>query len=107
MKGWKQAYTMGYENVVIVELDIPDDALLRHTERFGLAKDFYTCDKAKVASISSFDKKHFVTKARSLRSQKFVYTVGEEVYSKVENDIGDRPGIYFFKTREQAEKYEY
>ena len=107
MKGWKQAYTRNYENLVIVELDIPQDASVKYIKKFGSTKNIYLSNKAIVSSISSFDNKHSVNTARSLRDSKFFYKVGDEVCAKDNRDIGRKPGIYFFKSREEAVKYEY
>ena len=107
MKGWKQAYTVGFENLVIVELDIPEDAIVENIRQYGFTKDIYLTDKATVMSVSSFDDKYRVDIARSLRDPDFRYRVGEEIHSKINEDLGNNPGIYFFKTREEAVKYEY
>lgn len=107
MKGWKQAYTAGYENLVIVELDIAEDAQIKHIKKYGFLKNFYTCDKATVASISSFDGLHHVDKAISLKALGFWYEIGKEVNAIKDESLGDRPGIYFFSTREDAVNYEF
>jgi len=107
MIGWKQAYTSGYENLVIVELDIPQDAKVEYIGKYGDTDGIYLCDKATVLSVSSFDKKHSVNIARSLKDCHFKYKVGEEVRAEIDETLGDRSGIYFFKTREEAVKYEF
>lgn len=107
MIGYKQAYTLGYENVVIVKLDIPDDAKIGHVRQYGCTKDFYLCDKAIVLSITSFDGKHRVKRARSMKDSGFIYTVGQEVRAEFDCSVGSQAGIYFFKTREKAVEYEY
>jgi len=107
MIGYKQAYTLGYENIVIVKLFIPEDAKITRVKEYGCAKDFYFCDKASVISITSFDSRHRVKKARSMKDSGFIYEVGKEVSARYECSIGERAGIYFFKTRKQAKGYEF
>ena len=107
MNGYKQAYTLDYNNVVIVELDIPDDAKVIHTKTYGLAKDLYRCDRARVVAITSFDGRHRVSEAISMKDGRFRYRVGEMAYAQKNESIGKRPGIYFFRTRQKAIDYEY
>ena len=107
MIGWKQGYTLGYENIVLIKLEIPDDAKVVHVKQYGTTKDFYYCDKASVKRITSFDGKHRVRWARSMKDGDFKYHVGEEVHARFDCGIGKQAGIYFFKTRKQAKEYEY
>ena len=107
MIGWKQGYTIGYENVVIIKLEIPDDAKVVHVKQYGCTKDFYYCDKARVLSITSFDGKHRVRQARSMKDSGFIYTVGDEAYAVFDYGIGSQAGIYFFGTRKKAKDYEF
>lgn len=108
MIGWKQAYTVGYENIVLVKLEIPDDAKVGHINKYGYTKDIYFADKAKVLSITSFDGKHRVREAISMKvGSDFKYRVGEMSVAKKEPDAGNRTGIYFFATKEQALKYQF
>lgn len=107
MIGYKQAYTLGYENIVIVKLFIPEDAKITHVKEYGCTKDFYFCDKASVMSITSFDSRHRVKKARSMKDSGFIYEVGKEVSAKYGCSIGKQAGIYFFKTRKKAKGYEF
>lgn len=107
MTGWKQAYTLNYENIVLVKLDIPDDAKLRHVKKYGLTNDSYLCNRARVLSISSFDGKHRLKRARSLRDVNFFYEVGKVVVANKNKELGHHPGIHFFMTREQALAYTY
>ena len=107
MIGWKQAYTLGYENVVLVKLDIPDDAKVAHVRQYGCTKDFYYCDKAHVVSIKSLDGKHSVSKARSMKDSSFKYEVGKEINARYDCSIGSQAGIYFFRTKKQALEYQF
>lgn len=107
MTGWKQAYTLDRRCPVLVELAIPDDARLRHIPRYGSTRDIWTCDRATVVSITSLDGSRSFQKAASLKAYDFFYEVGKEVVALKDESLGNRPGIYFFKTREQAINYEY
>ena len=107
MKCYKQAYTIGFENLVIVELDVPEDAKVEYIGRYGDTENVYRCDKARVISISSFDGKHSVDIARSFHDIHFRYKVGEEVHANYNDYYGTKPGIYFFKSREEAVRYEH
>ena len=107
MTGWKQAYTLDRRYPVLVELDIPDDTRLRHIPQYGLTRDIWTCDRATVVSITSLDGRYTLRKAVSMKSPGFIYEVGKEVVAERDRNIGDAPGIYFVKTKEQTLKYEY
>lgn len=108
MIGWKQAYTVGYDNIVLVKLEIPDDAKVGHVDKYGDTEDIYYADKAKTLSITSFDGKHRVREAISMKvGGRFKYRIGEISVAKEERDFGNRPGIYFFATKEQALKYQF
>lgn len=107
MKGWKQAYTPCRRFVVLVELDIPEDARVSHLPKYGLTKDIWITDKAKVVSVTSLDGKHSVPEAASMKSLDFKYEVGKMVVAEKDRSLGNRPGIYFFKTKEQAQKYQF
>ena len=107
MTGWKQAYTLDRRCPVLVELAIPDDARLRHIPRYGSTRDIWTCDRAMVVSITSLDGRHTLRKAVSMKSPDFIYEVGKEAVAERDRGLGDTPGIYFFKTKEQTLEYEY
>lgn len=107
MTGWKQAYTLDRRYPVLVELAIPDDARLRHIPRYGLTMDIWTCDRATVVSITTLDGRYSGKKAVSMKSLNFIYEVGKEVVAERDRNLGNTPGIYFFKTKEQALEYEY
>lgn len=107
MKGWKQAYHLSYRTTLLVELDIPDDARLRHIKQYGLTENIWVCQRATVVSITSLDGSRSFQKAASLKAYDFFYEVGKEVVALKDESLGNRPGIYFFKTREQAINYEY
>ena len=106
MNGYKKAYTIDYNNVVIVKLDIPDEAKVIHTKAYGLTKDLYRCDRAKVVAITSLDGRHRVSEAVSMKDSHFRYRVGEMAYAQKNRSIGNRPGIYFFSTKQKAIDYE-
>lgn len=105
MIGWKQAYTTDLCNIVLVKLEIPEDAKVKHVERYGETKDFYRCDKAKVLSITSVDGKHRVKRARSMKDTLFTYEVGKEVYAKKDPTYGREFGIHFFTEKQKAIDY--
>ena len=107
MTGWKQAYHLSYRTTVLVELDIPDDVRLRHIKRYGLTEDIWVCQRATVVSITSLDGSRSFQKALSLKSHGFVYETGKEVVALKDERLGNHPGIYFFKTRQQAIDYQF
>ena len=110
MIGYKQAYTINHENIVLVKLDIPDELNIHHIKQYGDTKDFYYCNSARVISITSFDCRHRVKMARSMKDPSFIYEVGKVVVARSNDDIyalGNQKGIYFFKTRKQAKEYNF
>lgn len=114
MLAWKQAYTMDLENIVLVKLDIPDDARVCHVSKGEMQCDRYRCDKALVLEISSFDGKHHVHRARSLRNdadnKPVIYEVGKMAYPNKFCGNKRKPfgeGLYFFYDRQQALDYIY
>ena len=109
MIGWKQAYTLDRYNIVLVKLDIPDDTkVYQPRKKWQREAGHWCCDKARVLSITSLDGKRRVRDAVSMKDGNFLYRVGETVtLGKQDISYGLCPGIYFFKTKQQAIKYEF
>ena len=107
MIGWKQALTLGRQNIVIVELEIPDDAVVLEVKNIKTGKSYLTTDYAITKSIQSPDGKHSVDMAVSLKDGHTYYEVGEMTFMNFDSSIGRVAGIYFFLTRQEAVDYVY
>ena len=114
MTGWKLG-RYG-ENVVLIELSIPNDARIHHIrKRKGFDSDRYRCDKAFVNHITSLDGKHEAPWAESLylkmdlksgEFHKVTYEVGKMAHPNGFDPKGlFGRGIYFFDTKEKAINY--
>jgi len=97
---------LGYKrcfNDLLVQLLIPADA-----KRSSGTSNACRCDKAKVLTIKSFDRKQNVQEAWSVVDENFVYRVGEYVSVSDFNDdrwMESTTGIHFWMTREEAYSY--
>lgn len=114
MNGWKLG--MYGPNVVLIELEIPTDARVKHIRKTpALDDDRYRCDKALVKRITSLDGRHVVDCATSLypkfddetgRYNTVTYRVGEIALSNGFDSRGRfGRGIYFFDTKDKAINY--
>ena len=113
MIGWKKAYKENVDDVCIVKLSIPKKARIVQTP-----KGYWRCSEAKVLGIHSIDGRKEYTIARSMKDTSFKYITGLRARSDFDLSIcscyfcGDPiresgPGIYFFKTLQEAIDYEY
>ena len=107
MIGWKQAYNLRRTCIVLVKLEIPDGEKIVRVRKFGLTQNFYRCERARVLDITTLDGTEHGRKAVSLRDADFFYEVGKEVYARRDRFLGRHPGIHFFASKEEAQRYEY
>lgn len=97
---------LGYKlcfNYRLVQLLIPADA-----KRSSATASTCRCNKAKVLSIKSSDRKQSFTEACAFVDQNFIYRVGEVAYASGFNEnrwVDSTTGIHFFMTEQEALAY--
>ena len=105
MIGWKQGYTLDRNYLVLIKLYIRDDAVINLKDTSSGEASY--CNKAKVLDITSHDGKVHIKIAVSMKDCSFKYYVGKTVTAQNDPGIGSEPGIYFFRTKQEAIDYVY
>lgn len=108
MIGWKKAYTLDRRNIVLIKLYVPDVSAFAPGKKAWMRKNGCVVAKeATVMEITSIDGKYHVQEAVSMKDGRFRYQVGKTIRPRIDQSIGDAPGIYFFENKQKAIDYEY